>query len=762
MLTVRVFGGLAVERDGAQCAGAAARRKTLALLALLAGAGRRGLSRDKLTAYLWPESDTEHGRGLLKQACYALRRDLGAPELFLGSTELRLNPGLISSDVESFEGALDQHDPARAVSLYRGPFLDGFYLNGEGDFGRWVEGERARLAKLMGDALQALACAASERGEHRTAADWWRRLAELDPFSSRAALGFMTALEAVGERAEALQHARLHGTLLHQELDAAPEAAVVELAERLRAESDGGPVRRWYSRRGGRRSSDGVAPGHAAAPDPAAPRSPRRGAGVTAAKLALGAALLTVIGAALVDAASGRTLTELAYRDVADRVDRMSDSVIATVSRELRRTRPIVATAAGRRHRLTTSVLGPDGNASICSLLPQGAQVPVRLFNSTPPPLLGGYGTLACPESRLHLSTPGGSWKDGRWVEFFGRSPVVLQKGVRYTLRPSACEFLGAKLVNKAPTGGFLFPSELAAIDCTLVRAPSARFTHDLTRLVVTAMPGDIGGLSDEFVHDLGFGWGVQFPVAAGQSPSHDPSVSQLSSGGLMIGIAPGRVLSGVTRRDLAACGAPCRDLGLDGRVHVTASRQWGKRVTWRYSEARSPECVGLRVVQQSFDGRPPADYVLFDFTITNAGPATTTFHAGFFGDWDIGVNDDDDVGFTEMGGRLMYQTDSDLRGPYLGTLIVGDAPITGNYFFTKAAWPSLTEQVDALAGRLSRPTSDAPGDYRYIQGAGPITLGHDQSAELWIAVVAGDSREQLLANAAWAAGDIANRRRRL
>src|SRR2546422_11368596 len=127
-----------------------------------------------------------------------------------------------------------------------------------------------------------------------------------------------------------------------------------------------------------------------------------------------------------------------------------------------------------------------------------------------------------------------------------------------------------------------LFPSEAAAIDCTLVTAPSARFTHDLTRLVVTAMPGDIGGLSDEFVHDLGFGWGVQFPVAAGQSPSHDPSVSQLSSGGLMIGIAPGRVLSGVTRRDLAACGAACRDLGLDGRGHVTASPQWGKRVTWR------------------------------------------------------------------------------------------------------------------------------------------------------------------------------------
>src|SRR2546428_13058877 len=145
MLAVRVFGGLAVERDGAQCGGAAARRKTLALLALLAGAGRRGLSRDKLTAYLWPESDTEHGRGLLKQACYALRRDLAARELFLGSTELRLNPQVISSDIESFECALEQNDRARAVSIYTAPFLDGFYRNGEGEFERWVEAERARV-----------------------------------------------------------------------------------------------------------------------------------------------------------------------------------------------------------------------------------------------------------------------------------------------------------------------------------------------------------------------------------------------------------------------------------------------------------------------------------------------------------------------------------------------------------------------------------------------------------------------------------------
>src|SRR2546422_11359777 len=71
------------------------------------------------------------------------------------------------------------------------------------------------------------------------------------------------------------------------------------LAERLRAESDGGPVRRWYSRRGGRRSSDVPAPELAAAPDPAVPPSPRRGAGVTAGALALGGGVVSGIRAAL-------------------------------------------------------------------------------------------------------------------------------------------------------------------------------------------------------------------------------------------------------------------------------------------------------------------------------------------------------------------------------------------------------------------------------------------------------------------------------
>jgi DNA-binding SARP family transcriptional activator/TolB-like protein len=234
MLHLKTFGGLSVDIDGTPGTGAAQQRKTLALLALVAAAGSRGLSRDKLIVSLWPETDTAHGRGLLKQACYALRRDLDAPELFLGSIQLRLNPAVISSDVESFARALEEHDPIRAVACYTAPFLDGFYLNGGGEFEDWAETERARLASQCRGALEALSTEASRRGAHRVAAGWWRRLLEFDPMSSHAVLGLMTALDHAGERAEALRRGQAYGELVRSELGADPPAELSEWIEQHR------------------------------------------------------------------------------------------------------------------------------------------------------------------------------------------------------------------------------------------------------------------------------------------------------------------------------------------------------------------------------------------------------------------------------------------------------------------------------------------------------------------------------------------------
>ena len=233
MLRIHTFGGCYIERDGARLDAVSGQRKGLALLALLAGSGERGMSREVLLAYLWPDSDEERARTSLKQLVHSLRSQLSAPELLMPSAELRLNGEVITSDVGELRAAARRDDNETVASLYDGPFLDGFYLKAAGEFEQWVAGERTELERLAARAFVALAEQATARGDHRAAVEWWRRLAQIEPLSARAATGLMLALDAAGERAAALSHARIYEILVREQVGGTPDAAVVDLVGRL-------------------------------------------------------------------------------------------------------------------------------------------------------------------------------------------------------------------------------------------------------------------------------------------------------------------------------------------------------------------------------------------------------------------------------------------------------------------------------------------------------------------------------------------------
>jgi TolB-like protein len=239
MLHLQTLGSPSVNGESGPCGGAAAQRKSLALLALLAAAGSRGLSRDKIVARLWPEAPAGKATHRLTQLLYSLRRDLGAEKLFLGSTELRLNSAIVATDVAEFTGALEAGDFARAVAAYGGPFLDGFFLSDASDFEHWAEEERARLAQRHSAALEALARGAASRTDVMAAAGWWRQLSHAEPLNARVAVCYMEALCAAGDRPSALRVARTYQTLLRDEFDAEPDATVVDALERLRNPSAG-------------------------------------------------------------------------------------------------------------------------------------------------------------------------------------------------------------------------------------------------------------------------------------------------------------------------------------------------------------------------------------------------------------------------------------------------------------------------------------------------------------------------------------------
>ena len=237
-MTLRIitFGTLCVRRDRSTLAGAAAQPRRMALLAMLARAGDRGVTREKLTALVWPDSDEERARRAITQSIYALRQELGFDETIVGVKELRLNPELITTDVADFTAAVRAGRSEDAVSVYAGPFLDGFHLTGNDEFDRWADGERSVLLQEYLEALEKLAASADARGDYTAATGWWRRLSAKDPLSARYAIGVMRSLMAAGDKHGALEHARVHETLLEEQLDLPADRDVVALAARIRRE----------------------------------------------------------------------------------------------------------------------------------------------------------------------------------------------------------------------------------------------------------------------------------------------------------------------------------------------------------------------------------------------------------------------------------------------------------------------------------------------------------------------------------------------
>jgi DNA-binding SARP family transcriptional activator len=234
MFVLKVLGGAALERAGVPVTGRAVHRRRLALLALLAAARGRMVRRERIIGYLWPEHPGDAARHLLSESLYIVRKTVGDDTFVSAGDELALDPAVVRSDLGDFLAALDADDPEGAVAAYGGPFLDGFAVDDAPEFERWAEEERDRLARAYARALEQLAVAREAEGDHRGAAEWWKRLARHDPFSSRIALRTMQALEAGGERAAAIRHAAAHASLMRAEMEAEPDAAVEQLASRLR------------------------------------------------------------------------------------------------------------------------------------------------------------------------------------------------------------------------------------------------------------------------------------------------------------------------------------------------------------------------------------------------------------------------------------------------------------------------------------------------------------------------------------------------
>ena len=161
MLLLRTLGSVAVVDTAASGERHLdVQQKRLALLVFMARGGRAQLvRRDALVAHFWPDSDEQHGRGVLRQALTAFRKELGAEVLVTrGEDEVGLTPNVLTCDATAFESACRAGEYEAACALYRGHFLEGFHASSAApDFEQWVDIERDRLRRMASEACWRMA-----------------------------------------------------------------------------------------------------------------------------------------------------------------------------------------------------------------------------------------------------------------------------------------------------------------------------------------------------------------------------------------------------------------------------------------------------------------------------------------------------------------------------------------------------------------------------------------------------------------------------
>ncbi len=235
VIELQLLGGLRIGGTGVSDVAAGVRARPLALLAFVAAAAPQLVSREKIMAALWPESDTERASNSLRQTLFWLRRDLDE-DLFLPEpgNRLQLNASRLRIDLWAFREAVGRQAYEEAAAAYGGPFLDGFHISGAPEYSHWIEGERERLEQQYLSAVEAAAQRASEEGRKDDAVRWRRRQAEADRFGSRTALALLRAMAAAGDRPGALEYAASYEKLVRAHLEVEPDPAVVEFVAELR------------------------------------------------------------------------------------------------------------------------------------------------------------------------------------------------------------------------------------------------------------------------------------------------------------------------------------------------------------------------------------------------------------------------------------------------------------------------------------------------------------------------------------------------
>jgi DNA-binding SARP family transcriptional activator len=237
---LRTLGRLALaDEAGHDDPSLSTRPRKLALLTWLALRPERRASRDRLIGIFWGERDDARARNSLSDALSHLRRVLGRDAIRSQGDEIIVaSDSRLTIDAVELVAAARSEDHARVTALYRGPFLDGFYVDEAPEFDDWRDRERRRLADLFARSAAARCSEFAKEKSWESCRDLSERWLDAQPASTDAALSLLRAIAAPGTHAAlaaAISSSRTLVRRLDAEVGIAPDPAVTAFAAELSA-----------------------------------------------------------------------------------------------------------------------------------------------------------------------------------------------------------------------------------------------------------------------------------------------------------------------------------------------------------------------------------------------------------------------------------------------------------------------------------------------------------------------------------------------
>jgi DNA-binding SARP family transcriptional activator len=237
VVTLRTLGSIELRDEAGRAARSVlAQTKRLAVLIRLASSPGQRCRRDTLLGLFWPDHDSLHARGALRQTVRFLRRELGtATFVSMGDHELMLSSDAITCDVAAFAQAFAERRFEDALELYNGEFVPGMFVpSAAPEFDDWLDAERSRMRFAAIDSAVRLIARAREGRNAELALHWARRAVVLAPDDERLRQTLLRLLDEVGDRSGALRAYETFAAYLRRELDVEPSIATQALTAAIR------------------------------------------------------------------------------------------------------------------------------------------------------------------------------------------------------------------------------------------------------------------------------------------------------------------------------------------------------------------------------------------------------------------------------------------------------------------------------------------------------------------------------------------------